>query len=660
LWVAVLAPILNGKVLRREAPLANAHLERRLLAILAMDVVGYSRKMEADEAGTIARLAAARATVTDPLIAEHRGQTVKLMGDGAIVSFASVVDAAACAVAIQRMMADRNAALQEAERIVFRCGINLGDVALVEGDIYGDGVNVAARLEQLCEPGGVLLSGTAFDHMQGKLGLPLDFAGEQQVKNIARPVRTYRVRIDGARRWRLGHRWLRRAAPLIAAALLLVVGSAGAWWYLRVKPAGAKPSIAVLPFDNVGGDDAGGRLAAGIAGDIITGLARFRDLDVIARNSTDAYKGKAADVRQIGKDLGVRYVLQGSIQREADQVRVNAQLIDTASGTSLWSDRWNRPAGDVFAVQSEVAEHVVNALGGNNLLAGLSQAAAKRKNPADLEAYDLWALATASRLEGTKQGFEDALAYADAAIAHDPTLARAYIVKGWTLQSLASYRKNWNEADLEGEKLSRKAIAIDPYDAEARVLLASVLSNLGNNTESRRENDRAVELNPSSADIIISVATVMSYYGYPEKGVEMCERAYKLNPTPPVWYDGNCYENYFFTGRMADALADLKRLASRRTQLNRGNTLFKAAAEDELGLKEDEAATIADFRRRFPQASFEALVNGRFVFERKQEEDRFLAAFRRTGLRICATAPELAAVTKTPRRLAECVPTSTN
>src|SRR5262249_33738498 len=290
-----------------------AQLDRRLLTIVAADVVAYSQLMEADEPGTIARLKSVRAEVTDPMIQRHHGRIVKLMGDGALIAFESVVDAVSCAVEIQRAMAARNVDLPAAQRIVFRIGVNLGDVVLVDNAFSGGGVNVAARLQQLCDPGGVAVSGTAYDHLQGKLDLPLDFVGEQHVKNIARPVRIYRVRLDGVR-----HRWLPnvlRPRWLMAIAVLAIVLAAGGfWWFQSNVPRNPQPSIAVLPFENIGGDEATGRLADGITEDIITDLARFRDLAVIARNSTMAYKGKPTDLRQVAKDLDVGYLLEGSIQ----------------------------------------------------------------------------------------------------------------------------------------------------------------------------------------------------------------------------------------------------------------------------------------------------------------------------------------------------------
>ena len=314
-------------------------LDRKLLAILAADVVGYSKAMEADEAGTIARLRAIRAELTDPAIARHHGRIVKLMGDGALVAFDSVVDAVVCAAEIQKAVAARNAGLPEPERIVFRIGVNLGDVALVDGDVYGDGVNVAARLEQLAEPGGVMVSGTAYDHLQGKLDWPLDFVGEQQVKNISRPVRMYRLRLDGKRARRPLLRSMPRWAMPVVAALVALAVVAGAWQFWPADMASAKPSIAVLPFNNYGGDEATGRLADGLTEDIITDLSRVSEIDVIARNSTEVYKGKPADVRQIGRDLNVRYVLEGSIQRQGERIRATAQLIDAQTGAHVWSEQ---------------------------------------------------------------------------------------------------------------------------------------------------------------------------------------------------------------------------------------------------------------------------------------------------------------------------------
>ena len=274
-------------------------LDRRVLAIMATDVVGYSRQMEADEAGTIARVTTARAEVIEPLLARHHGQLVKLIGDGTLSVFDSVVDAVACAAAIQRGMRERNQRAPEAEQMVLRIGVNLGDVALLENDVYGDGVNVAARIEALCDPGGIMVSGTAYDHLQGKVDFPLEFAGEQRMKNINRPVRTYRARLEG-----VAVPTRRRPMPLrsLAAAATALLFAGGGWWVWSTWSAPpANASIAVLPFDNLGGDEATGRLADGITEDLITELTRFRGLDVIAREATRPYKGQTVDIQAVGQ-----------------------------------------------------------------------------------------------------------------------------------------------------------------------------------------------------------------------------------------------------------------------------------------------------------------------------------------------------------------------
>ena len=285
-------------------------------------------------------------------------------------------------MAVQKGVAAAQADVLPERRIVFRIGVNLGDVVVEGDDLLGDGVNVAARLEQLCPPGGVLISGTAYDHMKGRLSLPLDYAGEQQVKNISEPVRTYSVRMDGAKRgWSLQPRRFRRWLPVAAVlVLVLLIVAAVIWWFRPVEHCRGQALVAVLPFDNLSGDDATKRLADGITEDIITDLARFPEFDVVARNSTEIYRDKAVDVRQVGKDLGVGFVLEGSIQLQGEQVRLTAQLIDAKTGNHVWSERWDRPADDIFAVQTEIAEQVTNRLGGGaGLIQTAGREAARRK-----------------------------------------------------------------------------------------------------------------------------------------------------------------------------------------------------------------------------------------------------------------------------------------
>src|SRR5665811_2381808 len=311
--------------------MAEARVERRLAAILAADVAGYSRLMGVDEEGTLAALKADRREIIDPKIAEHRGRIVKTTGDGALVEFASSVDAVRCAMEIQRALAERNAAIPEDRRIEFRIGINVGDIIVDENDIYGDGVNIAARVETLASPGAICRSENAYQQMKGKLTLVVSDMGEQQLKNIAQPVRVYRVRLDGA---------TATVAPTLPD----------------------KPSIAVLPFANMSGDPEQEYFADGISEDIITGLSKLRWFFVIARNSSFIYKGNAVDVKRVARELGVRYVLEGSVRKSGNRVRITAQLIDAATNNHIWADRYDGELTDVFALQDEITKKVVAAI----------------------------------------------------------------------------------------------------------------------------------------------------------------------------------------------------------------------------------------------------------------------------------------------------------
>ena len=352
-----------------------ARVERRLAAILAADIVGYSRLIEQDEAATLEAIKDLRREVIDPLLAGHHGRIVKLMGDGAIAEFGSVVDAVACAVAIQKDAAARQADTPPERRIVFRMGINLGDVVVEGEDLLGDGVNVAARLEQLCEPGGVLVSGTAYDHLQGRLGLPLEFIGEQRVKNIERPVRTYRVGVNGTAVRPAARSWRRLRGRLVAAALALLVvvaAAAGGWWWYQTRDGDSTaaqalpepPSLAVLPFQNLSGDERLDRFANGLAADIIADLSVNRLLTVIAPGTTLASADGPRDARRIGQELGVGYVLDGTLQGDSRQMRATAQVVDAATGAQLWSERFDRPLEDLSAVQDELTQRIASALSG--------------------------------------------------------------------------------------------------------------------------------------------------------------------------------------------------------------------------------------------------------------------------------------------------------
>ena len=631
--------------------MATVRAERRLAAILAADIVGYSRLIENDEAATLSAIKELRSEVIEPLLTEHKGRIVKLMGDGVLVEFASVVDAVACAVAIQKGVGARQTEIAPERRIVFRIGVNLGDVVVDDEDLLGDGVNVAARMEQLCPPGGVLISGTAYDHMKGKLDLPLDYVGEQRVKNIAEPVRTYSVRMDGVKRGWSHARRFRRSLPMAAAALvLLALAAAGGWWLFPVEPAIAKASIAVLPFDNLGRDEATGRLADGITEDIITDLARFPDFGVIARNSTAVYAGKAVDVRQVGKDLNVQYVLEGSVQRQSDQIRVTAQLIDAESGAHVWSERWDRPAADVFAVQTEIVQQAVNRLGGSGVIMEAENRAAQRKRPENLSAYEKYLLGRDRILTPTKERLDEAIDLFKQALEEDPTLARAWVDLAWAYDQSTSYGADYATAHPLSVAAARKAVELDPMDAGAHTVLGSMLAADGDFARGKAEFETALRLNPGSADILVQYAGWASTFGDPERGAALADQALRMNPNYPPGMSGWFYSAYFMAGRYEDALQIIdKQPVETRTPFG---WILRAASYAALKETEKARAAAQEALKHHPDLTAEGIANepGFNDTDRK----KLAETMRDAGFPACAPAEKLASLAK-PFRLPECL-----
>ena len=635
--------------------MAEARAERRLAAIVVADIVGYSRLIEADESGTLGAIKSLRTTAIEPLVSEYRGRIVKLMGDGLILEFASVVDAAACAVAIQKAVALQQGDIPPERRITYRIGINLGDVVVEGSDLLGDGVNVAARLEQLCPPGGVLVSGTAYDQMKGKLGMPLDFIGEQQVKNISEPVRAYSVRLEGLKpNWRLATRRYRKFAPLAGAALILLALVGGAlWWITPAEQALTKASVAVLPFDSYGGDEATARLASGITEDIITDLARFPDFTVIARNSTSVYAGKAVDVRQVGKDLHVRYVLEGSVQRQADQLRVTAQLIEAASGTHVWSERWDRPAADVFAVQTDIVRQAVNQLGGSGVIMAAENRSAERKRPENLSAYEKYLLGRDRILTPNKERIAEAIALFKRALEEDPSLARAWVDLAWAYDQSTGYGADPATMQPLALAAARRAVEVDPMDAGAHAVLGQMLAYEGDFGRSQAEFETALRLNPSSADILTVYAGMLSTFGEPERGAELADQAIGMNPNYPPAQSGAFYFAYFMAGRYADAL----RIHDRQPTETRTmyGWIMRAATLAALGQRDKAQAATKDALARYPDLTAEGIANdpGFNDIERK----KLAEAARDAGFPACAPEAKLSRVAQ-PFRLPECVATS--
>jgi TolB-like protein len=491
---------------QREIVLVTDRVERRLTAILAADVAGYSRLTGLDEEGTHAQLQDHLRSLVDPKIAEHRGRVVKNTGDGLLAEFSSVVDAVRCAVDVQRGMAERNTDVPQEKRVEFRIGINVGDVMLDRGDIFGDGVNVAARLEAIADPGGICLSEDAQRQVRGKLELTTEDMGEHKLKNIAQPVRVYRVRPSGT-------------AATTRPSL----------------PLPDKPSIAVLPFENMSGDPEQAYFADGIVEEIITALSRFRQLFVIARNSSFVYKGRAVDVKQVGRELGVRYVLEGSVRKAANRVRINGQLIDASSGAHLWADRFDGPLEDIFDLQDRVTTSVVGAIAPR--LEQLEIDRARRKPTESLDAYDYYLRGIATFHQWTKEATDEGLHLFYRAIELDPDFASAHGLAAWCY--LRRKNSGWMIEPLqevaEAQRLAHRAVELGKDDAVALCSGGFVLTRFGRNLHAGAALiDRALVLNPNLATAGFLSGWVRNYLGEPEMAIEHFTRAMRLNPLDPL------------------------------------------------------------------------------------------------------------------------------
>ena len=480
---------------------------RRLAAILAADVAGYSRLMGADEEGTLARLMSYRRALLEPKIAEHHGRIVKTTGDGLLVEFPSAVDAVRCAVEVQRGLAERNAPLPIDQRIEFRVGINLGDVIVEGDDIYGDGVNVAARLEGLAEPGGVFISNIVYEEVRDRLPFDFDDIGEQRVKNIARLVRVYRVPIGENKA---------ASAPL---------------------PAADKPSLAVLPFQNMSGDPEQDYFADGIVEEITTAIARLPWLFVIARNSSFTYKGRAVDVKQVARELGVRYVLEGSVRKAGNRVRLTGQLIDTATAAHIWADRFDGALDDIFELQDEMASSVVGAIEPRLRLCEMERAT--RKPTERLDAYDLYLRALAQTQKFTEEGMREAVALLERALAIDPSYAPAAALIGRC--RYFQFCQDWGS--LSGAKITesvesaRQAMEVGKDDPETLSMAALTLSIFaGDHATATKAAQRALALNPNSVHAWLMSGWNLAFLNRPGPAIEALEHAIRLSPLDPLCY----------------------------------------------------------------------------------------------------------------------------
>ncbi len=487
--------------------------KRRLAAIVSADVVGYSRLMGMDETGTLEALRAHRAELIDGKIAEHGGRIVKTMGDGLLLEFPSVVDATQCMVEIQSGMAERNQGVDEDRCITFRIGVNLGDIIIEGEDILGDGVNIAARLQEIAEPGGVAISGRVHDDVRDRLDASFADAGEQNLKNIARPVRV----------WQWSPAASAAGDPKTTDAPL---------------PLPDKPSIAVLPFDNMSGDPEQEYFADGIAEDIITALSKYRSFFVSARNSTFMYKGSAVDVKQVGRDLGVRYVLEGSVRKAADRVRITAQLVDAANGKHLWAERYDRKLEDIFELQDEITATIVGTLEPELGVAELIRSQAKSID--SLDAWDCYLRARWHAQHGeSKETLLECIRLCRQAIAISPEMACAYseLAVAHTSSVPFGYTDDRTREIEMAFEAAQQAVRLDNKDALAHTALGRVYDFRGQFEDAVREHKIALELNPNSSITHLFLASTYNHGGYPALALPAAERAYRLSPRDPrQWF----------------------------------------------------------------------------------------------------------------------------
>lgn len=578
--------------------------ERRLAAVLAADMVGFSRLMEVDEAGTLARLKTHRVELIDPAISKNRGIIIKTTGDGMLAEFHSVVDAVLCAAEVQRRMARRNADVPPPRWIQFRIGINLGDVIVDQNDIFGDGVNVAARLEALAEPGGICVSGAVRDQVGDRLdGVQFDDLGEQNVKNIARPIRVFRIRLAEGPAGLPDA--MKAGAPIVSK----------------------KPSIAVLPFANMSGDPEQEFFADGLTEDIITELSRFHDLLVISRNSTFVYKGKAVKVQDIGREFGVDYVIEGSVRKAGGRVRVTVQLIDAETDRHIWAERYDRELQDIFAIQDEMTRAIVATLPGRVEAAAHDRT--KRKPTENMRAYECVLAAKLLHHRSTREDNTQAQILLNRALAMDSNYAHAHAWKacvlgqcwiyGWCADRDATFEQVASELEI--------ALALDDNDADVHRILAALNLTRHDFEKATYHQERALALNPNYDLIVVQQGELLTWLGLPEEGIDWIRKAMRLNPHHPERFWSHLGRAYYCAEKYADAVEAFSRI----TRPDYTHHAFLAATFAQMCNAVAAGAHAAEVLKREPGFSVAAYL-ATLHYKREIDRQRHEAGLLRAGL----------------------------
>jgi adenylate cyclase len=580
----------------------NLEVKRKLAAILSADVEGYSRLMGSDEVTTIRTLTDYKETMST-LIQQYRGRVVDATGDNLMAEFASVVDAVQCAAEIQKKLAERNAELPEGHRMEFRMGVNLGDVVEEQDRIYGDGVNIAARLENLAEGGGICISRNAYDQVKSKLDLEFEYLGEKELKNIAEPIRAYRVRMENNIK-----------GSKLNGELELP----------------AKPSVAVLPFNNMSGDPEQNYFAEGISEDITTELSRFHSIFVISRNSAFTYRGKSVDARQVGQELGVEYIVEGSVRKAGNRVRVTAQLIAVFTGHHVWAERYDRNLEDIFAVQDEITETIASTLAGRIEAAGIERA--KHKNTKNMVAYDYLLRGLDFYKSGriTREETVHAVEMFTKAVELDSGFARAH---AW-LACASSSPVLWGgypSPEQVDDAMARvqKALSLDENESEAHRIIGAIYLHRDRQFDRAEYHiTKAVTLNPNDANTAAKAAELFSYSGRSQEAVASVKRAMLLNPHHPDWYWQELGLAHYVGGQYTEAIGAFNRIA----KLVEFDYAYLAACCVALGDIEQAKSHIAAMRQIRPSASVRYYEKTQ-PFKNDADLERFIDALRKAGLR---------------------------
>ena len=630
--------------------MAEEGFKRKLAAILSADVEGYSRMMDDDEEATIRTLTAYREAMTT-LIQQYRGRVVDAPGDNLLAEFASAVDAVNCAVEIQRELAEQNAELSYERRMQFRIGVNVGDVVEEEDRIYGDGVNIAARVESLAEAGGICISGRVYDQVENKLDLEYEFLGEQALKNIATPLRIYRVLSHpGAAAHRVvkakiavGKAWRN---VFVAAVAVVVVGAAVAVWhfYLRTPamqvasvekmayPLPDEPSIAVLPFVNISGDPEQEYFSDGLTDQIISTLSKIRNIFVIARNSSFTYKGKPVKVQKVAEDLGVKYVLEGSVQKTADRIRITAQLIDAIRGHHVWSERYDREPKDIFDIQDDITMEITKELR-IELLRGEQARIWQKGTTTNLNAYEKLLQGHSYFNRGTKADNMRARQLYEDAITLHSGYANAYSMVGWT--HFMDARFGWVKSRAESIKMAfkyaKEAIALDDTLDYAHTLVGAIYLIQHRHEKAVAEMERAVALNPNGGHVLSMVAAVVSCSGRWEEGMEVAEKALRLEPFPPVMNLHWLGRAYFMTGRYEKSITMWNKALHISPNYLPAHA-FLAACYSSLNRQAEAAAEADEVLRINSKFNLESYAKT-LPYKNKADIERYMAALRKAGLK---------------------------